>query len=159
MVGNGTRGQPAGTIWIKRSASPGVLLSIVSSIPPTSASDSLISQRGDEFTLFAAVDPETRHILHAAVAPTRNYLTTWRFFEQLRELYGRLPPIVVTNGAIVARLAITRSSAGTAYETASNAGSENLNGGSTPSIPRFPAMTSKPPTTGYSNSPGRGTRA
>jgi transposase-like protein len=50
--------------------------------------------------LFAAVDPETRHLLHTAVAPSRNYLTTWRFLEQLRELYGRLPPIIVTDGAI-----------------------------------------------------------
>lgn len=74
--------------------------------------ETAISQRGEEFTLFAAVDPETRHILHAAVAPTRNYLTTWRFFEQLREVYGRVPPIVVTDGAdygpVFTRLGITR---------------------------------------------------
>ena len=74
--------------------------------------ETAISQHGEEFVLFAAVDPDTRHILHAAVAPTRNYLTTWRFFEQLRELYGRLPPIVVTDGAdygpVFTRLGITR---------------------------------------------------
>lgn len=74
--------------------------------------ETAISQHGEEFTLFAAVDPETRHILHAEVAPTRNYLTTWRVFEHLRELYGRVPPIVVTDGAnsgpVFTRLGITR---------------------------------------------------
>jgi putative transposase len=61
--------------------------------------ETVIKQRGEEFVLFAAVDPETRHLLHAAVAPSRNYLTTWRFLDEVRELYGRLPPIVVTDGA------------------------------------------------------------
>lgn len=72
----------------------------------------VIKQRGEEFVLFAAVDTETRHLLHTAVAPSHNYLTTWRFLEQLRELYRRLPPIVVTDGAIrvpvFARLGITQ---------------------------------------------------
>lgn len=40
-----------------------------------------------------------RHLLHAAVAPSRNYLTTWRFLDQLRELYGRLPPIIMIDGS------------------------------------------------------------
>ena len=74
--------------------------------------ETVISQHGEEFTLFAAVDPETRHILHAEVAPTRNYLTTWRVFEYLHELYGRVPPIVMTDGAdygpVFTRLGITR---------------------------------------------------
>jgi transposase-like protein len=61
--------------------------------------ETAIKQRGDEFTLFAAIDPETRHLLHAAVAPSRNYLTTRRFLEELGELYGRTPPVVVTDGA------------------------------------------------------------
>jgi transposase-like protein len=73
--------------------------------------ETAISQHGEEFVLFAAVDPETRHLLHAEVAPTRKYLMTWRFFEHLRELYGRLPPIVVTDGAsygpVFTRLGIT----------------------------------------------------
>jgi transposase-like protein len=60
----------------------------------------VVKQRGQEFTLFAAVDPETRHLLHAAVAPSRNYLTTWRFLEEIGELYGRVPPIVVKDWAI-----------------------------------------------------------
>lgn len=61
--------------------------------------ETAITQDGEEFTLFAAVNPETRHLLHAAVAPSRNYLTTWRFLEELGELYGRVPPIVVTDRA------------------------------------------------------------
>jgi len=61
--------------------------------------ETAIKQRGEEFTLFVAVDPETRHLLHAAVAPSRNYLTTRRFLAELGELYGRLLPIVVTDGA------------------------------------------------------------
>jgi transposase-like protein len=29
---------------------------------------------------------------------SQNYLTAWRFIEELRELYGRRPPIIVTDG-------------------------------------------------------------
>ena len=61
--------------------------------------ETAITQQGEEFTLFAAVDPETRHLLHASVAPSRNTLTTRRFLAELAELYGRSPPIVVTDGA------------------------------------------------------------
>ena len=61
--------------------------------------ETAITQQGKEFTLFAAVDPETRHLLHAAVAPSRNTLRTRRFLAELAELYGRAPPIVVTDGA------------------------------------------------------------
>jgi transposase-like protein len=61
--------------------------------------ETAITQHGEEFTLFAAVDPETRHLLYASVAPSRNTLTTRRFLTELAELYGRVPPIVVTDGA------------------------------------------------------------
>lgn len=61
--------------------------------------ETVIKQRGEEFILFAAVAPETRHLLHAAVVHSRNYLPTWRFIEELRELYGRVPLTVVTDGA------------------------------------------------------------
>ena len=61
--------------------------------------ETTITQQGEEFTLFAAVDPETRHLLHASVPPSRNTLTTRRFLAELTELYGRAPPIVVTDGA------------------------------------------------------------
>lgn len=61
--------------------------------------ETVVKQQGEEFTLFVAVDPETRHLLHAAVAPSRNYLTTRRFLTEIAELYGRDPPIVVTDGA------------------------------------------------------------
>ena len=61
--------------------------------------ETTIKQQGEEFTVFAAVDPETRHLLHASVAPSRNTLTTRRFLTELAELYGRAPPIVVTDGA------------------------------------------------------------
>jgi putative transposase len=61
--------------------------------------ETAVTQHGQEFTLFAAVDPETRHLLHASVAPSRNYLTTRRFLTEIAELYGRVPPIVVTDGA------------------------------------------------------------
>ncbi|MFB6298953.1 MAG: hypothetical protein ABEH65_01695 [Halobacteriales archaeon] len=45
--------------------------------------ETVVKQRGEEFTLFGAVDTETRHLLHAAVAPSRNYLTTRRFLAEL----------------------------------------------------------------------------
>jgi len=61
--------------------------------------ETAIKQRGQEFVLFAAVDPETRHLIHASVAPSRNYLTTRRSPKGIAELYGRAPPIVVTDGA------------------------------------------------------------
>lgn len=54
--------------------------------------------------LFAAVDPETRHLLHAEVTHKQNYLAAWRFFEHVREVYGRVPPIVVTDGGSRRRL-------------------------------------------------------
>ncbi|AUV84474.1 hypothetical protein C2R22_23290 (plasmid) [Salinigranum rubrum] len=74
--------------------------------------ETVITQRGQEFTLFAAVDPETRHLIHASVAPSRNYLTTRRFLVEIAELYGRAPPIVVTDGAsygpVFTRMGVTR---------------------------------------------------
>lgn len=90
--------------------------------------ETAISQYGEEFMLFAAVNPQTRHLLHAEVAPTRNYLTSWRFFEYLRELYSRGPPIVVTDGATMAPSSLNQpsrtSSVNPACATASNAGFE-----------------------------------
>jgi transposase-like protein len=50
-----------------------------------------ISQQGEEFVLFAAVDPETRDLLHAEVAPSRNALTTRWFLSELAELYTAEP--------------------------------------------------------------------
>ena len=74
--------------------------------------ETVIKQRGEEFVLFAAVDPETHHLIHASVAPSRNYLTTRRFLTEIAELYGRAPPIVVTDGAsygsVFTRLGVTR---------------------------------------------------
>ncbi|HET7322878.1 MAG TPA: IS6 family transposase [Halococcus sp.] len=74
--------------------------------------ETVIKQHGEEFTLFAAVDPETRNLLHAAVAPSRNTLTTRRFLTELAALYGRAPPIVVTDGAsygpVFTKLGVTR---------------------------------------------------
>jgi transposase-like protein len=61
--------------------------------------ETVVKQRGQQFVLFAAVDPETRHLIHASVAPSRNYLTTRRFLTEIAELYGRNPPIVVTDDA------------------------------------------------------------
>jgi len=54
-----------------------------------------VIQPCQEFAVFAVVDPETHHLLHAAVAPSRNTLITPRFLTELAELYGRAPPIVV----------------------------------------------------------------
>jgi transposase-like protein len=51
--------------------------------------ETAISQQGEEFVLFAAVDPETRDLLYAAVAPSQNTLITRRFLSELAELYGR----------------------------------------------------------------------
>jgi len=80
--------------------------------------ETAISQQGEEFVLVAAVNPETRDLLHASVAPSRNTLTTRRFLSELAELSGRVPPIVVTDGASTApsspRLESRTSSADTA---------------------------------------------
>ena len=43
-------------------------------------------QHGEQFVLFAALDPATREVIHLSVAPSRNYLTTRRFLEELEEL-------------------------------------------------------------------------
>jgi len=61
--------------------------------------ETAIRQQGEEFTLFASVDPETRHLLHSAGDPSRNTLTTRRFLSEFAEIYRRAPPIVVTDGA------------------------------------------------------------
>lgn len=50
----------------------------------------LVKQQGEGFTLFVAVDPETRHLLHAAVAPWRNYLTTRRFLSGIPNCAGAI---------------------------------------------------------------------
>ena len=88
--------------------------------------ETAIKQRGEEFVLFAAVDPETRHLIHASVAPSRNYLTTRRFLTEIAELYGRSPPIVVKTGPPTAPSSPNSvshgSSAVTASETILNAG-------------------------------------
>ena len=41
----------------------------------------------------------TREAVHFGVAPSRNYLTTRRFFEEIEALYDDLPEVVVTDGA------------------------------------------------------------
>jgi len=41
--------------------------------------ETVIKQRGKEFTLFAPVDPETRHLSHAMVALSRSHLTIGGF--------------------------------------------------------------------------------
>ncbi|WP_435186695.1 IS6 family transposase [Halobellus sp. EA9] len=61
--------------------------------------ETVVKQRARQFVLFAAVDPETRHLIHTSVAPSRNYLTTRRFLTEIAELYGRMPPILVTDDA------------------------------------------------------------
>jgi transposase-like protein len=58
-----------------------------------------VIQHGEQFVLFAALDPATREVVHLGVAPSRNYLTTRRFLEEIEELYGDLPKEVITGGA------------------------------------------------------------
>ena len=74
--------------------------------------ETAITQRGQQFMLFEAVDPETRHLIHASVAPSRNSLTTRRFLTEIAELYGRAPSIVVADGVshgpVFTRLGVTR---------------------------------------------------
>ena len=89
--------------------------------------ETVITQYGQEFVLFAAVDPETRYLIHASIAPSRNYLTTRRFPSGIAELYGRAPPILVIDGAsydsVFTKHGTTHtSSVGIAYATALNAG-------------------------------------
>lgn len=55
--------------------------------------ETVVTQHGHEFVLFAAGDLETRHLVHAAVAPTRNYLTARLILTEIAELYGRAPPM------------------------------------------------------------------
>ena len=55
------------------------------------AARSTISQHVKEFVLFAAVDPETRDLLHATVTPSQDTLTIRRFLPELTELSGRVP--------------------------------------------------------------------
>lgn len=72
----------------------------VETLPSTVLVDeTAIFQRGRQFTLFAAVTPTTREVVHLDVAPTRNYLTTRRFFEGIRAIYGQLPAVVITDAA------------------------------------------------------------
>ena len=61
----------------------------VTTLPSTILLDeTVIRQRGEDFVLFAALAPDTREVVHLSVAPSRNYLTTWRFFRETEELYG-----------------------------------------------------------------------
>jgi putative transposase len=62
--------------------------------------ETAIKQRCEGFVLFAAINPETRHLLNDLLAWSRNYLTTRRFLTEIGEFYGRVPPIVVPDGAI-----------------------------------------------------------
>jgi hypothetical protein len=121
--------------------------------------ETAITQYGEKFTLFAAVDPETRHLLHAAVAPSRNYLTTWRFLEELGELYGRVPPIVVTDGAsygpVFTTLGITHIVRRHSVRNRIERWIQELKRRIDTFYGSF-TMLSKPPTTGYGNSRGRG---
>ena len=40
----------------------------------TDLARTVVKQRGEEFILFGASDPETRHLLHAVVVPSTNAL-------------------------------------------------------------------------------------
>ncbi|MDY6775054.1 MAG: IS6 family transposase [Halobacteria archaeon] len=59
-----------------------------------------ITQSGEEFTLFAALHPETREVVHLNLYPTRNYLTTTKFLREIEEIYDELPEAVVTDNAV-----------------------------------------------------------
>lgn len=60
--------------------------------------ETVVVQHGEQFVLFAALDPATREVVHLGVAPSRNYLTTRRFLEEIEALYGNLPEVVITDG-------------------------------------------------------------
>lgn len=53
--------------------------------------ETAVSQRGKELTLFAALNSETRYLLHASVAPSINTFTNRQFLTEFAELYGRVP--------------------------------------------------------------------
>ena len=61
--------------------------------------EAAVSQHGEEFVLFVALDPASREVVHLGVAPSRNYLTTRRFLEEIEALYGELPEVVITDAA------------------------------------------------------------
>jgi transposase-like protein len=72
----------------------------VAAVPPRVMLDeTVVRQRGQEFTLFAALDPATRRIVHLNVYPVRNYLTTRLFLTEIEHLYGTVPSTIVTDDA------------------------------------------------------------
>lgn len=62
--------------------------------------ETVVKQRGESFTLFAALNPSNRNVVHIDVFPTRNYYTTRKFLKEIEELYGELPHTIVTDGAV-----------------------------------------------------------
>ena len=48
---------------------------------------------------FCWLNPATREVVHLGVAPSRNYLTTRRFLEEIEALYDDLSEVVITDGA------------------------------------------------------------
>ena len=72
----------------------------VAELPETILLDeTVLRQRGEQFVLFAALDPDTREVVHLSVAPSRNYFTTRRFLTELEAIYGTLPETVITDAA------------------------------------------------------------
>jgi transposase-like protein len=72
----------------------------VAELPSTILLDeTAVVQHGEQFVLFAALDPATREVVHLSVALSRNYLTTRRFLEEIEDLYSELPDTVITDGA------------------------------------------------------------
>ena len=60
----------------------------------------MVKQRGEYHTVFAAPNPRTKEIAHIDVFPVHNYYTMRKFLEGIEELYGELPNVVITDAAV-----------------------------------------------------------
>jgi transposase-like protein len=61
--------------------------------------ETMVKQRGEHQTVFAALDPRTKEVVHTDIFPVRNYYTTRKSLEGIGELYGELPDTVITDAA------------------------------------------------------------
>ena len=72
--------------------------------------ETVVKVGGERWYLYAAINPNDRRIVYAAIYPTRNSMTTKSFFKDIELIYGEKPGTAIVDGGpwynIVTRLGI-----------------------------------------------------
>ncbi len=97
--------------WVQKFGSivKSVLFSQNGSLPSVIVVDETCIQIGNkQYYLYAAICPYSRRIIYFDLYSTRNYITTFTFFRQIKRQYGKSPEVVIVDGGPWYREALNR---------------------------------------------------